>query len=343
MRRRSSPELAQLIQGFFEDYLPGLRGMSTHTIHSYRDTVVLFLRFLARETRHDIEALQVTDLTAVRVESFLSSLERERHNGITTRNTRLAALHTFARFVILRQPQRLAQFQAILNVPFKRGARDAPIEYFESRELEALFKSIDRTSPSGMRDYALFALMFNTGARVQEILNLTVQDLRLEAPSQVRLHGKGNKMRLCPLWPATVKCIRVHLEQQSRVQTEPHSARVFSNRSGSPLTRFGVGYLLRKYVTAASTRVPTLRGKSLHPHCMRHTTALSLLKSGVDFATISQWLGHSTLNVTMRYARSDIDLKRAALSQVFPDAIAPPRAGKLRIDGAEITNWLRRL
>jgi integrase/recombinase XerD len=343
MKRKASTELAQLIQRFFEDYLPGLRGMSTHTIHSYRDATVLFLRFIARETGRGIETLQITDLTAARVEGFLMSLERERHNGITTRNTRLAALHTFARFVVLRQPQRLAQFQAILNVPFKRGARQTPIEYFDSRELEALFKSIDRASPQGTRDYALFALMFNTGGRVQEILNLAVQDLRLESPYQVRLRGKGNKMRVCPLWPGTVKCLRAHLEQHSRTLDNPDKTRLFSNRNGAPLTRFGVGYLLHKYVAAAAERVVTLRGKSLHPHCLRHTTALSLLKSGVDFATISQWLGHSTLNVTMRYARSDIDLKRAALSQVFPDAIAPPKAGKLRIDGAELTNWLRRL
>lgn len=343
MKKKSSLELAQLIQRFFEEYLPGLRGMSTHTIHSYRDALVLFLRFVATETRRGIEMLEIADLTSTRVESFLLSLERQRHNGISTRNTRLAALHTFARFVVFRQPQRLAQFQAILNVPFKRGARETPIEYFDSRELDALFKSIDRTSPRGIRDYALFALMFNTGARVQEILNLTVQDLRLASPYQVRLYGKGNRVRLCPLWPATVKCLRAHLDRQQRSQAEPPSTRIFTNRNGAPLTRFGVRYLLRKYVAAAAARAPTLSGKRLHPHCMRHTTGLSLLKSGVDFATISQWLGHSTLNVTMRYARSDIDLKRAALSQVFPDAIAPPKAGKLRIDGAELTNWLRRL
>jgi integrase/recombinase XerD len=317
--------------------------MSAHTVHSYRDALVLFLRSVATETRRGIEMLEITDLTSPRVESFLLSLERQRHNGISTRNTRLAALHTFARFVIFRQPHRLAQFQAILNVPFKRGARETPIEYFDSRELDALFKSIDRASPCGIRDYALFALMFNTGARVQEVLNLTVQDVRLASPYQVRLHGKGNRVRLCPLWPATVKCLRAHLDRQQRSPAEPPSTRIFTNRNGAPLTRFGVRYLLRKYVAAAAERAPTLSGKRLHPHCLRHTTGLSLLKSGVDFATISQWLGHSTLNVTMRYARSDIDLKRAALSQVFPDAIAPPKAGKLRIDGAELTNWLRRL
>ena len=343
MKRKPSTELAQLIQRFFEHYLPGLRGMSTHTIRSYRDALVLFLRFLARDTSRRIETLEISDLTSGAVENFLMSLERERCNGITTRNTRLAALHTFSRFLAQQRPQYLAQFQAILGVPFKRGARDVPIEYFDTHELDALFKSIDRQSACGARDYALFALMFNTGARVQEILNLGLQDLRLEPPYQVRLHGKGNKVRLCPLWPTTVKCLRAHIEQQSDTQSDQKITQLFRNRNGAPLTRFGVRYLLRKYVAASARRVATLRGKRLHPHCMRHTTALSLLKSGVDFATISQWLGHSTLNVTMRYARSDIDVKRAALSQVFPDAIAPPKAGRLRIDGAELTNWLRRL
>ncbi|MBI4294024.1 MAG: tyrosine-type recombinase/integrase [Betaproteobacteria bacterium] len=343
MDRKSSTELAQLIQRFFEEYLPNLRGMSSHTIGSYRDAVVLFLRFLARHVRRRIETLQITDLTAARVEDFLMSLERERGNGITTRNTRLAALHTFARFLAVQRPQQLAQWQVILNVPFKRGARDAPIEHFDSSELDAFFRSIDRQSACGVRDYALFALMFNSGARVQEILNLHTQDLRLESPYQVRLHGKGNKVRLCPLWPATVKCLRAHLEQQTRIHADSDDTRLFRNRNGEPLTRFGVRYLLRKYVAAGAAKAATLRSKRLHPHSMRHTTALSLLKSGVDFATISQWLGHSALNVTMRYARSDIDLKRTALSQVFPDAIAPPKAGRLRIDGAELISWLRRL
>ncbi len=344
MKKSASTELARLIQQFFEEYLPALRGMSTHTIRSYRDAVVLFLHFLARHTRQRIERLELIELTSNRIEKFLLALETERHNSITTRNTRLAALHTLARFLASQRPQSLAQWQTILGIPFKRGAREAPIDYFERHELNALFKSIDRKSRGGVRDYALFALMFNTGARVQEMLNLNIQDLRLEPPYQVRLRGKGNKLRLCPLWPSTVKCLKAHIEQQSSNQSATHTGRLFSNRNGGPLTRFGVRYLLRKYVAAVGAKgVSTIRNKRLHPHSIRHGTAIALLKSGVDFATTSQWLGHSTLNVTMRYARSDLDLKRAALSQVFPDAIAPPKAGHLRIDGAELTNWLRRL
>jgi integrase/recombinase XerD len=343
MKRHLSTDFGQLVRRFFEQYLPTLRGMSLHTIHSYRDALVLFLRFLAKDTRRPIERLEITDLTAARLEKFLSSLEGERHNSIATRNARLAALRTFAHFLTAERPEHLARLQALLAVPFKRGSRQAPIEYFESHELNALFKSIDRGSPCGLRDYALFALMFNTGGRVQEILNLRARDIRLDPPYQVRLQGKGNKVRLCPIWPATARCVRAHIERQSHGQTDPSGTLVFTNRNGGNLTRFGVRYLLRKYVAASAVRIATLRGKRLHPHCVRHSTAISLLKAGVDFATISQWLGHASLNTTMRYARSDIDLKRAALSQVFPEALAPPRAGRLRVDGAQLTSWLRRL
>src|SRR5690606_21547404 len=158
-----------------------------------------------------------------------------------------------------------------------------------------------------------------TGSRVHELVSLRMEDPRLEPPYQVRLQGKGNKVRTCPLWPATVHCLDAYLGRSPARDTRTHGRPLFVNRNGGQFTRFGVRYLLRKYVSATSASVKTLRDKRLHPHSFRHTTALSLLKSGVDFATISQWLGHSALNVTMRYARADLDLKRAALSQVFPD------------------------
>ena len=275
--------------------------------------------------------------------AFLKHLETVRHNGIATRNARLAALHTFARFLCTERPDYLAQLQAVLAIPFKRGAREQPVEYFEADEMAAFLASVDRDTRRGTRDYALFALLFNTGARVQEILNLRIRDVRLDAPCQVRLIGKGNRMRLCPIWPGTAQLLRAHLEREPVNESDPSATRLFTNRHGSALTRFGVRYLLRKYLRISAATASTLRSKRLHPHSLRHTTAIHLLKAGVDFATISQWLGHSSLNTTMRYARADIDLKRAALSQVFPDALAPPRAGRLRLDAADLTGWLRRL
>jgi integrase/recombinase XerD len=343
MKSRRRTELGLGIARFFEDYLPGQRGMSPHTVRSYRDAVVLLLQFLSRDTGQRVEQLQIGDLTAERVTRFLKFLETDRRNGIATRNSRLGAIHVFARFLAAERPEHLGSLQRVINIRFKRGARDAPIEYLEGGEMQAVFKSIDRTRPAGQRDYVLFALMFNTGARVQEVLSLRRCDVRLDAPCQVRLLGKRNKLRLCPLWPVTVKLLRGFIEQQRSSEPEPANALLFTNARGQQLSRFGVRYLLRKYVSAATRAAPTLREKRIHPHSLRHGTAIALLKSGVDFATIAQWMGHAQLNTTMRYARADIDLKRQALSQVFPDALAPPRAGHLLIKGPEIIPWLRRL
>ena len=343
MRARRPTELGRCLARFFQDYLPALRGMSVHTIRSYRDALVLLLQFVASEAKRPIEALDIADLDADRVARFLKSLESERRNGIATRNARLAAIHTFARFLVAEHPEHLDVLQRVLGIPFKRGAREAPIAYLEKTEIEAFLVSIDRTGQAGQRDYALFALMFNTGARVQEVLNLRVRDLRLEPPYQVRLHGKGNKVRLCPIWPRTAELLRELLRTRSTSAQDLAEQPVFTNRHGAPMTRFGVRYLLRKHVATASKRAASLAEKRIHPHSWRHTAAIHLLKAGVDFATISQWLGHASLNTTMRYARADIDLKRQALAQVFPEVLAPPKGGAYLFTGTDLTGWLRRL
>jgi site-specific recombinase XerD len=343
MKATRPTELGRAITRYFEDYLPGQRGMSAHTIRSYRDALVLLLQFMSRDTHRSVERLEITDLTAERVTRFLKFLETDRHNSIRTRNSRLGAIHVFARFLAAERPEHLATLQQVIHIRFKRGARDAPIEYLERQEMDAVLKSIDRTRPSGERDYLLIALMFNTGARVQEILNLRCRDVRLDTPCQVRLLGKGNRQRFCPLWPATAKLLRQFVAQHCHSEADPANAVIFRNARGQQLTRFGVRYLIRKYVAAASPKAPTLLKKRIHPHSLRHTTGVALLKAGIDFATISQLLGHAQVDTTMRYARADIDLKRQAISQVFPESLAPPRAGHLRITGAELIPWLRRL
>lgn len=231
----------------------------------------------------------------------------------------------------------------IIGMPFKRGAVEVPIEYLDRIELDALLKSIDRSTDLGRRDYALFAFMFNTGARVQEVLDVRVADVRVVAPPQVRLLGKGRKERVCPLWPATATLLRDLITKRGGVGDDESSPLVFTNARGKALTRYGVRYLLRRYVQKASRAAPSLKNKKLHPHSIRHSTAVALLKSGVDFATISQWLGHAGLNTTMRYARADLDLKRRALAQVFPDAVTPPPGGRLLLDGTDLVGWLRRI
>lgn len=340
MKRPRPNDLGLSVEKFFREYLPALRGMSLHTIHSYRDALVLFLRFVANHSGKRLEDLGLDILTAESVALFLAHLEAERKNSIATRNARLAALHTFARFLASEAPECLAELQRVLGLPFKRGARNTPIEYLESAEVEALLQQIDQSTAAGRRDYALFALMLNTGARVQEILDLKLCDVRTEPPYQVRLHGKGGKVRLCPIWAATANRLR-DLTRKA-FEDGAADAPLFMNQQGGKLTRFGVRYLLNKRIAAASVTLGTLQQKRIHPHSLRHTTAIYLLKAGIDFATISQWLGHATLDTTMKYARADMDLKRQALAQVFPDALSPPAAGNVRA-GPDVIDWLRRL
>jgi integrase/recombinase XerD len=332
--------LGRALVTFFQEYLPNQRGMSLHTIRSYRDAIVLFLRFLAQKTVRGVEHLEIDDLQADRVAQFLASLEGQRGNGVATRNARLSALHTLARYLATEHPEHMAPLQAVLAMPFKRGARNAPIEYLERDEVAALLAAIDRRNTIGQRDYALFALMFNTGARVQEILDLRPSDVRLEPPCQVRLRGKGKKARTCPIWTNTANLLRPLCERRT---LHDDNGPLFVNHRGQPLTRFGVRYLLRKYLAQAALASSTLRDKAIHPHSIRHTTAVHLLKAGVDFASISQWLGHASLNTTMVYARADLDLKRQALLQVFPDSLAPPTAGGVAVAQLGIVDWLRRL
>jgi integrase/recombinase XerD len=340
MKRVTCPPLGPVVVSFFEVYLPSQRGMSTHTLRSYRDAIVLWLQFAARDVGRPLESLGLVDLTAESIERFLDYLETERRNGISTRNARLAAMHTFARHLGARNPEQLGRVQAILNIPFKRGAHQTSIEYPESGDIHSLMSHIDRRTPNGQRDYALFALMFNTGARVQEVLDVRVRDLRLDPPEQVRLHGKGDKIRLCPLWPRTAKLLRDLIHTQLPDGLDLPNAPLFRNRTGASLTRYGVRYLLRKHLPDYRSAT---QGRRIHPHALRHATAVHLLKSGVEFATISQLLGHASVTTTMRYARADMDLKRQALSQVFPDALGVPTAGRVRWHGAELTRWLRRL
>lgn len=340
MKRLRPNDLGLYVEKFFREYLPTLRGMRLNTLHSYRDALLLFLRFVANHAGRPVDELNLDVLNAEYVAQFLKSLEVERHNGIATRNARLAALHTFARFLATESPEHLAELQRVLGLPFKRGARNAPIEYLESAEAEALLAQIDCSTETGRRDYALFALMLNTGARVQEVLDLKLSDVRTDPPYQVRLRGKGGKVRLCPIWAATATRLRDLAQWRSADASD--DPLLFANRRGGKLTRFGVRYLLNKYLKASAAMVGTLQDKRIHPHSLRHSTAIYLLKAGVDFATISQWLGHASLNTTMKYARADLDLKRQALAQVFPEALAAPATGCVRPNG-HMLEWLTRL
>jgi len=315
MKRELPNLLGAIVRDYFTDHLPRVRGTSPHTIHSYRDTFMLLLRFLSERSKRTVAELDLKDLDPPGILAFLSYLEKERKNGVATRNVRLSAIHALFRFVASRNPEHLDLAQRVLSIPFKRASQRI-IDYLEREEIESILKMIDRTSPQGTRDYALLAIMFNTGGRVQEIVDLRVCDLQLTKPFQVRLFGKGRKERFCPLWPQTAAVLRAFCKEWS---LDPRSeARVFLNHCGEPLTRFGVRYILAQCIDRACREIPNLRKKRLHPHSMRHSTAVALLKSGVDLSTISHYLGHASTATTNRYAKVDLEMKRKAIAQVKP-------------------------
>lgn len=339
MTIQSANALARALKAFFTDYIPRLRGLSPHTLHSYRDTLVLLLRFLASSKGIEPARLDLGDILPGDVIHFLSHLESTRHNKTSTRNVRLAAIHAFFHHVAAQFPDRLEQAQRILSIPFKR-AETQPVDYLEYEEIRAVLESVDRATPDGRRDYALLATMFNTGARVQEIIDLRVSDCQLIKPFQVRLSGKGRKVRICPLWPQTAEILRSLCAERGL----PHQAGtpLFLNHRGDPLTRFGVRYILARQCERAQATCPSLAHKRLHPHSMRHSTAIYLLKSGVDLVTISHWLGHTSINTTNRYATIDLEMKREAIAKAEPPYKHPQIPGAWRTD-ASILAWLESL
>lgn len=337
MKGGSSITLGMTIKGFLSDYMPKIRGTSPNTILSYRDSLKLFLLFLAQHKRVSVSDLRIEDMGVAEIISFLEYLEQRRHNQIATRNSRLAALHCFFRYAAARNPEYLLQCQRILNIPFKRMATRT-IEYLEFVEINALLETLDRSRPDGRRDYVLLALMFNTGARVQEVLDLKANDLQLSKPFSVRINGKGRKERICPIWPETAQLLREYLEERGIDQRQPTT--VFTNHVGKPLTRFGVRYILARSLSKAAAVQPTIEKKRLHPHSVRHSTAVHLLKSGVDLSTIAHWLGHANINTTNRYATIDLEMKCQALQKA--ESLTDKKEPRWRRD-PEILAWLESL
>lgn len=330
--------LARALRGFFADHLPRVRGASPHTVCSYRDAMALLLRFLA--DRHDraVILLDFQDLSPDDVLAFLDYLEVGRGNSTSTRNTRLAAIHAFARYAAAGDPEHLELCQRLIAVPFKRVG--VPIvEYLEANEVRAMLDATNRTTAAGRRDYALLLALFNTGARVQEIVDIRPRDLHLDRPLQVRLLGKGRKERICPLWPETATVLRVLIVECGLDASS--TAQLFRNQRGQPLTRFGVRYVMRKYARLAGDTAPTLKAKRVHPHTMRHTAAVHLLQAGVDMVTISHWLGHASVETTNRYAAVDLETKRAAIAKAGPLGDEPASAEWRR--DASILDWLESL
>jgi integrase/recombinase XerD len=338
VKNQTSTTLGRALKQFLSEYLPHQRAYSPNTIQSYRDSLKLLLLFIAGNHGH-ISRLSVADLSPAKITAFLDHLETKRGNGAATRNVRLSAIHSFFDFLGMENPEHLDQTDRVLNVRFKRTDHRA-IDYLQADELRVILDGIDRSTENGQRDGVLLTLMFNTGARVQEVVTLRPADLRLVTPPSLRLLGKGRKERICPLWPETVRLLKQYLHDSGRDVKD--DGPLFRNHRGNCLTRFGVRLILNRHVINAAKAMPSLKTKRIHPHSLRHSTAVHLLKSGVDLSTIAHWLGHSSVMTTHKYVAIDLEAKRNALAKVRP-VTALAGGSKRWNTSEELLKWLENL
>ena len=309
---------AQLVQDFFLRRLIAQRGASARTVEAYRDAFELLFGFTEQRTGKPAAGLQLTDLDAPVVLDFLDHLETARGNSARTRNARLAAIHSFMRYAA--DPASLPITTRVLAIPTKRFDRPV-LGYLSRKQIAAILAAPDRRAWSGQRDAVMLATTYNTGARVSEITALRVRDVLMDRQTAVHLHGKGRKERVIPLWKNTATELRVWL---GKINATPE-APVFPNRFGAAMSRSGVRDRLDRAVGVAERDCPSLRGQHISPHTLRHSTAMHLLQSGTDLATIALWLGHSSPAVTHQYLEADLAAKEAVLQHLDDPDPAPTR------------------
>ncbi len=331
-----SQPLGPLVHSYFVDHLITLKGLRPTSVHSYRDTVRLLLCYVATDKGCKITRLTLADLSFERVVGFLRYLEEDRHNHIRTRNQRLAMLHSLFEYIALRYPEMLAVCQRVAAIPMKRTV-PAETQFLERDEVEDLFHRLPNQGRLALRDRALILFLYNSGARVQEVADLRVENIEFGIHPRVRLHGKGDKWRSCPLWNQTAQLLQELLAKTD--PSTPQSAVFLAN--GHPLTRSGIYKIVRRH--ASNFDRPHLKMK-ISPHIFRHTCAVHLLEAGVEVNVIRGWLGHADLTTTNRYAEINTKAKEEALKVLEPlDTSAVPHSKPVWRSDESLLNWLASL
>ena len=310
---KTENDFPALLQAFFTDRLMRQRQASPHTIASYRDTFRLLLAFAEQRLKKAPSTLRLVDLDAAFISAFLDYLEKERRNGARSRNARLAALHSFFRYVALHEPGMSALAQRVLAIPEKRYHR-TQIQFLTRPEIDALMSAPDQNTRSGRRDRTLLLVAVQTGLRVSELIGLRCQQVVLDAGAHLQCTGKGRKDRCTPLRRETAAALRTWLTERNGQPTD----HVFPNARGHALSPDGVEYILAKHVATARQRCLSLEKKRITPHVLRHTAAMELLQNGVDRSVIALWLGHESMETTQVYLHADLALKEKALAKAAP-------------------------
>ena len=312
MSTRALPPLfSTILQDFFCECLINQRNASACTISAYRDTFRLLLRYVEQHHKTSPSDVTLADLDAPRILAFLDHLQQVRKNSIRSRNSRLAALRSFFKYAASRAPASLPVIQRVLAIPMKRYDRRL-LGFLSREEMQAVLDAPDASTWSGQRDQMMFTLLYNTGARVSEVVGMRVADVSLDCGPSVRIRGKGRKERSIPLWKSTVKALR---QWMKRIDSSPNSP-LLPNSSGKPMSRSGVESRLKRAVATAAQQRTTLAGRSISPHTVRHTTAMHLLQSGVDLSVIAMWLGHESTVTTHTYMETDLAMKDRALGKL---------------------------
>jgi Site-specific recombinase XerD len=313
-------DLAPLLQRFFTDRLTLQRQASPHTIAAYRDTFRLLLTFASTRAARQPARLRLADLDAPTIAAFLEHLQTGRGNTTATRNARLAAICSFFRYAALHAPDQAATIQRVLAIPPKRTDR-AIVAYLTEPEIDALLAAPDRTGWLGRRNHTLLLTAIHTGLRAGELIGLQIKDIDVGTGAHLRCHGKGRKDRATPLTTTTVAVLRAWLAERAGADTDP----VFATRQGNPLSHDAVQRLVAKHTATAAASCPSLRDKHVTPHTLRHSTAMMLLRSGIDLTVIALWLGHESTETTQIYLHADMTIKEQALARVAPPDSTPGR------------------
>ncbi len=311
---------AALVQAFFVEYLLNQKHASSRTLATYRDAFRLLLRFVHETKGVQPATLTVADLDAPTILAFLDNIEQKRANCVRSRNARLAAIRSFFRFVQMREPAVLAVASRVLAIPVKRTERKL-VGYLTRPEIDAILSAADGTNWDGRRDHALLLTLYNSGARVSEITGVRRDEIVLDAPASLKLHGKGRKERAVPLWAKTAQVLRPWFKELG----DRFDGLAFPSARARRLSRHGVSYLLSRAADRAVPACPSLQSKHVSPHLIRHSTAMHLLQSGVDPAVIALWLGHESVETTHGYVEADLTMMENAVGKLAPAGATPGR------------------
>lgn len=326
---------SQLLSSFLLNELPILHNQSKNTIISYRDTYVQMLKYIETERGISSNKITVTDLTVEVIEGFLNWLETEKGNAISTRNQRLAAIRSLFHYIQKNAPEYMFQCHQIIGIPFKKAEKRV-IGFLNEEKTKELLASPDISTSKGLRDQALLCLLYDSGARVQELVDIRIRDLRLDSPAQVKLTGKGRKTRSVPLMNQTVSILKEYLKKNGLDKEQNADHPLFYNAQGKKLTRQGISYVLKKYAKKCGIN-------DISPHQLRHTKAMHLTEANVNPIFIRDFLGHTDLKVTEIYSKTSVKMKREALEKMENKDVIPSEVTKEWNDDAELMTWLKSL